>query len=271
MATAGSVARPRTVSTLTVAARRVATVGRMTESRSDHPLPSTDHPVSPDGARRPVLLVFDVNETLSDMSAIGRRFEDVGAPANLAKTWFAGLLRDGFALTAVDACEPFARIAAETLRVALHDQPLDRGIDDAIQHVMQGFSSLPVHPDVPNGIRVLSSLGIRLVTLSNGSASVAEALFERAGIGAHFDALLSVEDVGAWKPAAAAYAYALERTQVDPMDAMLVAVHPWDIDGAARAGLATAWINRSGGPYPAYFRAPDLAARSLTELGDQLR
>ena len=200
MATAGSVARPRTVSTLTVAARRVATVGRMTESRSDHPLPSTDHPVSPDGARRPVLLVFDVNETLSDMSAIGRRFEDVGAPANLAKTWFAGLLRDGFALTAVDACEPFARIAAETLRVALHDQPLDRGIDDAIQHVMQGFSSLPVHPDVPNGVRVLSSLGIRLVTLSNGSASVAEALFERAGIGAHFDALLSVEDVGVWKP-----------------------------------------------------------------------
>ena len=54
------------------------------------------------------------------------------------------------------------------------------------------------------------------------------------------------------------------------MDAMLVAVHPWDIDGAARAGLATAWINRNGGVYPTYFRSPDLRPRSLTELAEQL-
>lgn len=49
---------------------------------------------------RPRLMVFDVNETLSDVSVMGRRFADVGAPSHLAATWFAGLLRDGFALTA---------------------------------------------------------------------------------------------------------------------------------------------------------------------------
>lgn len=73
----------------------------MTNERGDQELPSADHPVSPGGPRRPTLLVFDVNETLSDMSPMGQRFEDVGAPAHLAKTWFAVLLRDGFALTAV--------------------------------------------------------------------------------------------------------------------------------------------------------------------------
>jgi 2-haloacid dehalogenase len=57
---------------------------------------------------------------------------------------------------------------------------------------------------------------------------------------------------------------------VDPADAMLVAVHPWDIDGASRAGLSTAWINRSGGPYPAHFAASDLTAPSLTALAGQL-
>ena len=74
----------------------------MTNQGTDHPVATRDQPVSPDGPRRPALLVFDVNETLSDMSPMGQRFEDVGAPAHLATTWFAGLLRDGFALTAVD-------------------------------------------------------------------------------------------------------------------------------------------------------------------------
>ena len=242
----------------------------MMNERADHGLPSADHPVSPDGPRRPALLIFDVNETLSDMSPIGQRFEDVGAPVHLAKTWFAGLLRDGFALTAVGVNESFAAIAAEALRVVLDGQPLDRSVEDGVQHVMEGFAGLPVHADVPEGIGALRDLGIRLVTLSNGSASVAEALFDRAGIRTHFETLLSVEDAGLWKPAADAYAYALQRCEVDPMDAMLVAVHPWDIDGAARAGLATAWINRTGGPYPGYFRAPDLQAGSLTELADVL-
>lgn len=235
----------------------------MTSERGDQARPSRP--------RRPAVILFDVNETLSDMSPMGRRFEEVGAPAHLAKTWFAGLLRDGFALTAAGATEPFARLAAEALRVTLDGISLNRGAGDAVEHVMDGFAGLDVHPDVPDGVRALQDLGIRLVTLSNGSASVAEALFDRAGIRSHFEALLSVEDAGVWKPATAAYAYALDRCGVDPSEGMLVAVHPWDIDGASRAGLATAWVNRAAGPYPAYFRAPDVTTRSLTDLADQLR
>lgn len=219
---------------------------------------------------RPALLIFDVNETLSDMAPMGQRFVDVGAPAHLATTWFAGLLRDGFALTAMGASTSFSAIAAEALRVVLHGQPLDRATEEAVQHVMEGFAGLPVHPDVPDGVRLLAGSGTRLVTLSNGSASVAEALLDRAGLREHFEALLSVEDAGAWKPAAGAYAYALERCGVPPREAMLVAVHPWDIAGAARASLATAWVDRAGGPYPDHFGAPDLEVGSLTELAGAL-
>jgi 2-haloacid dehalogenase len=235
------------------------------------PPTSSDHPVSPDGPRRPRLLVFDVNETLSDMGPMAARFEDVGAPGHLAKLWFAELLRDGFAVTVSGDLERFATLGAEALRVRLGGHPLDRPLEEAVDHVMQGFSELSVHPDVVEGVRELGELGIRLVTLSNGSASVAEALLQGAGVRDRIERLLTAEDAGVWKPALRAYAYALEVCGVEPMDAMLVAVHPWDLDGARRAGLATAWIDRSDGHYPSYFAAPDLRVASLTELADALR
>ena len=228
-------------------------------------------PVGRDAPKLPPVLIFDVNETLSNMAPMAARFDDVGAPSQQAKTWFAGLLRDGFALTTVGADAAFARIAAESLRVSLHGLSLDRSTEDAVGHIMEGFQALRVHPDVCDGIRALSDLGVRLVTLSNGSASVAEALFEHAGIRHLFERLLTVEDAGIWKPAPGAYAYALDQCAVGRGEAMLVAVHPWDIDGAHRAGLGTAWVNRDDGPYPEYFTAPDLQTTSLTDLADQLR
>jgi 2-haloacid dehalogenase len=239
----------------------------MANTDPDRDAPSRREPGLLDGSRRrPALLIFDVNETLSDMSALEQRFEEVGAPAHLTKSWFAGVLRDGFALTAVDASAPFSRIAAETLRTILHGVSLNRSVEDAAKHIMDGFAALPVHADIPDAVRALADSGIRLVTLSNGAASVAEGLLQRAGIRDHFEALLSVEEAGAWKPAARAYTFALGRCAVEAQDAVLVAVHPWDIDGAARAGLGTAWINRTDAPYPGHFRTPDHTVASLADL-----
>ena len=47
---------------------------------------------------------------------------------------------------------------------------------------------------------------------------------------------------------------------------LLIAVHPWDIHGAAQAGLRTAWLNRDGTAYPSYFQEPDIEAESLLTL-----
>ena len=212
------------------------------------------------------VIVFDVNETLSDMSPMGERFEEVGAPAELAKLWFATLLRDGFALTASGDNGSFSAIGADVLRRILTGVECNRPLDAAIDHVMGGMTGLGVHPDVPEGICALAAAGFRLVTLSNGSARIAEKLFSEAGIQDEFESLLSVEDAPAWKPARASYEYAAAASGADPAAMLLVAVHPWDIHGAARAGLRTAWLNRTAGSYPGYFAAPDFTVSALTDL-----
>ncbi|AOT03265.1 haloacid dehalogenase type II [Arthrobacter sp. U41] len=215
---------------------------------------------------KPSTIIFDVNETLSDMSPMGQRFVEVGAPAHLAKLWFATLLRDGFALTAAGDNGTFAGIGAEALRGLFTGMELNRDVEPAVQHVMAGMSGLGLHPDVVTGVKALHAAGYRLVTLTNGSSQVAEKLFTDAGIRDSFDLLLSVEDAPAWKPGKASYEYAASACGTRPEQMLLVAVHPWDIHGASRAGLATAWINRAGGPYQNYFQAPDHAVSALPEL-----
>ena len=219
---------------------------------------------------RPQVLLLDVNETLSDLGRLADRFAEVGASRQLAGTWFAAVLRDGFALAVGGVSAPFADIGADLLRALLPGESLARPLEEAVEHVMGGFTSLDVHADVRTGLPALAASGVRVATLSNGSAAVARELLGRAGIADHVEALLSVEEAGIWKPARAAYAHGCDRMGVQPGDAMLVAVHPWDLDGAARAGLRTCWVDRTGAPYPSYFRRPDLVVGGFDELARRL-
>jgi 2-haloacid dehalogenase len=212
------------------------------------------------------LIVFDVNETLSDMSSMRARFVEVGAPAHFAEVWFSGLLRDGFALTAAGDTARFGTIGADLLRSVLLGEVLPQNVEEAVSHIMLGLTQLELHSDVAQGVRSLKGAGYRLSTLSNGSAQLAEGLLERSGLRGEFDFLLSVEQAELWKPARAAYEYAGRVSCLRAEELLLVAVHPWDIHGASAAGLQTAWLNRSGTAYPGYFSKPDITIGDLGEL-----
>lgn len=220
---------------------------------------------------RPDVIVFDVNETLSDMAPLAGRFSEVGAPSALMQTWFAGLLRDGFALTVVGENPAFADVGKGVLRALFSSvEGLSVDIDDAVDHVMGGFGSLALHPDIPHGLRLLADAGLRMVTLTNGAASVARNMFESAEVAHHFERLLSVTDAAAWKPARQAYEYAAQQCGTSLEAMLLVAVHPWDIDGAKRAGMRAAWIDRRGTVYPGHFSEPDITGRTLDEVATAL-
>lgn len=223
------------------------------------------------GNPRPAVFVFDVNETLTDMSPLGARLEDAGLPAGLLPLWFCGVLRDGIAMTLAGGPASFVDVAADGLRTLLcRERPPGPDVDRAVEHVLGALSELPVHPDVADGIRALHSAGHRLLTLTNGSADTTRAVLERAALMDCFEAHLDVQGAGGrWKPAPEAYAHALREARTPARAAMLVSVHPWDIDGAARAGLGTVWLRRTTAPYPTSLRPPDREVTGLVELAGQ--
>jgi 2-haloacid dehalogenase len=235
-----------------------------------------DAPVRQDDGVRttappPEAVLLDVNETLTDLHALESRLEAVGAPAELLDVWFAGTLRDGFALTAAGAYGTFAEVASDVLTGLLAG--LEGGPDNApaaAAHVLAGMVELPLHPDVAPGVAALRSAGLRVAALTNGAEATARAVLERGGVMGDIEAVLSIDEVRRWKPAPETYRYGAERLGVPVDRIVLAAVHPWDVDGAERAGLAGAWINRRGRPYPSALLAPEYEAASLVELAGRL-
>jgi 2-haloacid dehalogenase len=111
---------------------------------------------------------------------------------------------------------------------------------------------------------------VHIATLTNGSASIARGLLERAGLDELVERHIDVTEVSRWKPAPEPYRHACQTLGVSESDAVLIAVHPWDIHGAKRAGVSAAWLDRDGTDYPGVFAPPDATAADLPALVREL-
>jgi 2-haloacid dehalogenase len=217
------------------------------------------------------VLALDINETIADLASLTARLEEVGAPDHLLPTWFASTLRDGFALTSAGGYADFATVARAALRELLaHVASLNGDPDEAADHVLDALAELSLHDDVRPGLERLHEAGIRIVTLTNGSLYTTRRLLERGGVASYIEQWLSVEEGRRWKPAPEPYRMAGARCGVALEQVMLVAAHPWDVDGAKRAGLSAAWINRNEARYPQYLEQPDLSLSDFEALADAL-
>jgi 2-haloacid dehalogenase len=217
-------------------------------------------------AKRPLVIAFDVIETLFPLEPIRQRLVDAGQPGQVLEVWFSRLLRDAFAVVASGGYRPFGEFAAAALRSSA-STPLT---DEQIQAVLSGFPELDPHPDVVLAVRRVRDAGIRMITLTNGSAANTSALLRRAGIEDDIEQVLSVDDIRRWKPAPEIYHHAAASTGVPPDRVALVAAHAWDTHGAHEAGLTTGWISRLEDEYPPVFAPPDVTGPDLGTVVDGL-
>jgi 2-haloacid dehalogenase len=224
---------------------------------------------APLSIRRPEAVVFDVNETLTDLAPLEEVFARIGLGATSLRWWFAVLLRDGFALTVTGDLATFADLATAALDEVAATSGRDLP-DGAGAEVVDAFGRVPVHPDVAPALDRLRSAGVPAFALTNGSAPLARRILGAAGVVDLFANVLSVDVVGHWKPRPEPYWYAAEVAGVAPAQVALVAVHPWDLHGAASAGLTTGWVNRDARHYPAVFRAPLVQSTDLEGVVERL-
>lgn len=220
-------------------------------------------------AHRPVAVAFDVIETLFSLESLRPRLQALGLKADGLELWFAQMLRDAFALAATDTYKPFKDVAAGSLEVMLVNHGL-HGETSRIESVLQGLAKLSPHPDVAGAFGRLHDVGIRIVTLTNGSAKTTRTLLENAGLAGVVEQVLSIEEVKAWKPRKQVYLHAAEALAVKPEQVALVAAHAWDCHGAKQAGLLAGWVERQDKRFQPAFQPPDVTGQTVLEVCEKL-
>jgi len=139
------------------------------------------------------------------------------------------------------------------------------------QELLAAYRVLPAFADVAPGLAGLQSSGCRMYAFSNGSADAVEALLSAAGIRQYFLDVVSVDEIGSFKPDPAVYQHFLKRAGVSADRAWLVSSNPFDIIGAMSAGMCAAWVRRSPeAVFDPWGINPTMVVDDLSDLGNKL-
>ncbi len=214
-------------------------------------------------------LVFDVNETLLDLSALDPLFADLFGDERSRGEWFANLLHWSTVTTLTGEFFDFTQLAGHCLDqlAARHDVTLPTA---QRQRVFDAVATLAPHDDVRPALARLREAGFTLAALTNSAQSTVDAQFANAGLGDAFDYVLSVETARCYKPHPAAYDVALNALDAPPDALRLIACHDWDVTGALRAGLKAAFVARGDDSINAAGERPDIVGHDLADVAERI-
>jgi len=213
--------------------------------------------------------VFDVNETLLDLSAMDPHFQRIFGDASVRVTWFAQMISSALVATVTGTYHRFGDHAMAALTMTASQAGVTLTDDDR-QAIATQLRQLPAHPEVPGALRRLGEAGLRLAALTNSTQEVASAQLTHAGLLDHFELVLSADTVRRLKPAPEPYVMAAERLGVAVDQLRLIAAHAWDVAGAARAGCATAFVARPGKVLDPLVERPEIVGTDLAEIAEAI-
>lgn len=220
----------------------------------------------------PFAIGFDVYGTLVDPLAMSGRLEAFAGEraSEMAALWRAKQLEYSFRRGLMGDYQNFDVCTRDALIYAAQEMGVEISGADR-ERLLQSYLELEAFPDVVPGIRALRDQGHRLVAFSNGVAGSLDALLAGAGVLDLLEGIVSVDEIGTFKPSAEVYRYLARRLYSPRDDTWLVSSNHWDVTGARHAGLHAAWVRRTPANLPdPWGREPDLVVSNLEDLAATL-
>jgi len=211
--------------------------------------------------------VFDAYGTLFDVHApVAKLAQEIGEKAEaLSRLWRQKQLEYSWLRSLMGVHADFWHVTGDALDYALAFHGIeDPGLKDEL---MVLYLKLDAYPDAKAALEALKSRNMRTGILSNGSPSMLDAAVRSAGIEKLLDQVLSVEDVGIYKPSRRVYRLAMQKFVLHDAPAIcFVSSNTWDAQAAAQFGFQVVSIDRFGLPNDKIPGKPAVIVKSLSEL-----
>lgn len=210
--------------------------------------------------------VFDAYGTLFDHSSAVAACRDVlgDGTERLAAMWRDKQLQYSWLRAAQGRHADFWQVTGDALDFSIETLRIDE--PGLRARLMSLYLSLRAFPEVREVLGRLRKVGLATAILSNGTPRMLEAATSSAGIADLFDHVMSVEEVGVFKPDPRVYELAVDRLGVEVGEIAFQSSNAWDAHAASAFGMRVVWCNRYGQRRERLPGAPDIEVRTLSEL-----
>jgi 2-haloacid dehalogenase len=210
--------------------------------------------------------VFDAYGTLFDFASAAKRCRDLlgDNTDKLTALWRDKQLQYTWLRALQSRHADFWQVTADALDFALETLAIDRS--GTRERLMNLYLTLEVFPEVAGVLRQLKQAGLRTAILSNGSPKMLDAVVRAAGLEELLDTVLSVEEVGVYKPHPKVYQLAVDRLGIPARAIAFQSSNAWDAYAAAAFGMQVVWCNRYGQRPERLPGSPDRIVMTLAEL-----
>ena len=214
-------------------------------------------------------LVFDAYGTLFNVHSVMTTCEALfpGKGRELSQLWRAKQLEYSWLRSLMGRYVDFNQVTRESLQFACQSLALTYS-DTVLAELNQAYRTLALFDDTFPTLQQLRRQhpAVKLALLSNGAAEMLNAVVAYNKLDDMLDAVLSVDEVGIFKPDPRVYQLSCDRLGVDRDQIGFVSSNGWDAAGAKSFGFTTFWINRTTAPVDALGVTPDRVLNSLAEL-----
>lgn len=220
-------------------------------------------PNSPSAVRA---CVFDAYGTLFDFASATRRCRDLLGDSfdKLTALWRDKQLQYTWLRAAQVRHADFWQVTGDALDFSLETLVLDEpGLRD---HLMDLYLTLDTFSEVPSMLRQLKMAGLKTAILSNGTPQMLESAVKNARIDNLLDSVMSVEEVGVYKPDPRVYQLAVDRLGIPASQISFQSSNAWDAYAASSFGMKVVWCNRYRQRKERLPGQPDHEIETLAEL-----
>jgi 2-haloacid dehalogenase len=210
--------------------------------------------------------VFDAYGTLFDFNSAAARCRDAlgGKAEELSAMWRMKQINYTWLRGLMGKHADFWQVTGDALDFCLETM----GIENAAlrDRLMDCYLNIDAFPEVVGVLKRLKAGGVKTAILSNGTPRMLEAAVKHTGTADLFDAVLSVEEVGVFKPHPSVYRLCVDRLDVPAERISFQSSNAWDAVAAGTFGMKVVWINRYGQRRERLTAVPDVEGRTLEDL-----